>query len=250
MSAPSPALRLLALYPEQMNIYADRGNVIFLQRRCQWRGLGFEYAAAGRGEAFDPGAHDLIYIGGGQDRDQRAVAADLVASKRESIAAAIDDGAAVLAVCGGYQLLGESYELDEEKIAGLGIADLRTVREHGPRLIGNVAIETEVGGSKRVLAGFENHGGRTYLGDSATPLGRVLDGHGNNGGDGLEGVRLQNAFGTYLHGPLLPKNAWLADELIALAIERRTGSRPELEPLDDAFEQAAHSSARAAAAAG
>ena len=248
--SPAPALRLLALYPEQMNIYADRGNVIFLQRRCEWRGLGFEYAAAGPGESFDPGAHDLIYIGGGQDRDQRAVAADLVDSKREAIAAAIDDGAALLAVCGGYQLLGESYELDEERIAGLGIADLRTVREHGPRLIGNVAIETEVGGSKRVLAGFENHGGRTYLGDSATPLGRVLDGHGNNGGDGLEGVRLQNAFGTYLHGPLLPKNAWLADELIALAIERRTGSRPELEPLDDAFEDAAHASARAAAAAG
>jgi len=248
--SPGPALRLLALYPEQMNIYADRGNVIFLQRRCEWRGLGFEYAAAGPGESFDPGAHDLIYIGGGQDRDQRAVAADLVDSKREAIAAAIDDGAALLAVCGGYQLLGESYELDEEKIAGLGIADLRTVREHGPRLIGNVSIETEVGGAKRVLAGFENHGGRTYLGDSATPLGRVLDGHGNNGGDGLEGVRLQNAFGTYLHGPLLPKNAWLADELIALAIERRTGTRPELEPLDDAFEDAAHASARAAAAAG
>jgi CobQ-like glutamine amidotransferase family enzyme len=249
-SSVSPGLRLLALYPEQMNIYADRGNVIFLQRRCEWRGLGFEYAAAGPGESFDPGAHDLIYIGGGQDRDQRAVAADLVASKQNSVRAAIDDGAALLAVCGGYQLLGHSYELDEEKIAGLGIADLKTVREHGARLIGNVSIEVEVGGDKRVLAGFENHGGRTYLGEAATPLGRVIDGHGNNGRDGLEGVRLQNAFGTYLHGPLLPKNAWLADQLIALAIERRTGSRPELEPLDDAFENAAHASARAAAAAG
>jgi len=251
MSAgPSPTLRLLALYPEQMNIYADRGNVIFLQRRCEWRGLGFEYAAAGPGESFDPGAHDLIYIGGGQDRDQRAVAADLVASKERAMREAIGDGAALLAVCGGYQLLGESYELGEEKIAGLGIADLRTVREHGPRLIGNVAIEAEIGDAKRVLAGFENHGGRTYLGKDATPLGRVLDGHGNNGGDGLEGVRLGNAFGTYLHGPLLPKNAWLADELIALAIERHTGSRPQLEGLDDELEDAAHASARAAAAAG
>ncbi len=245
--APSPTLRLLALYPEQMNIYADRGNVIFLERRCRWRGIGFEYAGVGPGESFDPAAHDLIYIGGGQDRDQRAVAADLVAGKREPIAAAVGDGAALLAVCGGYQLLGDSYELGEETIEGLGLADLRTVREAGPRLIGNVAIEVEVDGSKHVLAGFENHGGRTYLGSSATPLGRVLDGHGNNGSDGLEGVRVGNAFGTYLHGPLLPKNAWLADHLIALALERRTGTRPELEPLDDALEDAAHAGARAAA---
>jgi lipid II isoglutaminyl synthase (glutamine-hydrolysing) len=248
MSAPTQGLRLLALYPEQMNIYADRGNVIFLQRRCEWRGLGFEYAASGPGERFDPGGHDLIYIGGGQDRDQRSVAADMLRSKREAIAAAIDDGAALLAVCGGYQLLGESYELGSEKIAGLGLADLRTVREPGPRLIGNVAIEVNVGNGKRTLAGFENHGGRTYLGPGATPLGRVISGHGNNGGDPYEGVSFANAIGTYLHGPLLPKNAWLADHLIGLAIERRTGTRPELEPLDDAFEQAAHESARAAAA--
>ncbi len=247
--APSPTLRLLALYPEQMNIYADRGNVIFLERRCRWRGIGFEYAGVGPDESFDPAAHDLIYIGGGQDRDQRAVAADLVVRKRESIAAAVGDGAALLAVCGGYQLLGHSYELGEETIAGLGLADLRTVRGVGPRLIGNVAIEVEVDGAVRVLAGFENHGGRTYLGPAATPLGRVLDGHGNNGSDGLEGVRVGNAFGTYLHGPLLPKNAWLADHLIALALERRTGTRPELAPLDDALEDAAHAGARAAAAA-
>lgn len=250
MSAPQTGLRLLALYPEQMNIYADRGNVIFLQRRCEWRGLGFSYAAAGPGERFDPGAHDLIYIGGGQDRDQRAVAADLVASKREALTEALGDGAALLAVCGGYQLLGHDYELGDERIAGLGLADLKTVREPGPRLIGNVAIRVDVDGRDHVLAGFENHGGRTYLGPEATPLGRVIDGHGNNGSDGLEGVRFGNAFGTYLHGPLLPKNAWLADHLIALAIERRTGSRPELEPLDDSFEDAAHASARAAAAAG
>jgi CobQ-like glutamine amidotransferase family enzyme len=249
VSAPSPTLRLLALYPEQMNIYADRGNVIFLQRRCEWRGIGFSYAAAGPGESFDPAAHDLIYIGGGQDRDQRSVAADLVASKEQAVREAIGDGAALLAVCGGYQLLGESYELGDETIAGLGIADLKTVREAGPRLIGNVAIEVEIEpGRKRVLAGFENHGGRTYLGADATPLGRVLNGFGNNGGDGLEGVRLANAFGTYLHGPLLPKNAWLADELIALALERRSGARPDLEPLDDSFEDAAHAGARAAAA--
>ena len=247
MRRGGPGLRLLALYPEQMNIYADRGNVIFLQRRCEWRGLGFSYAASGPGESFDPAAHDLIYIGGGQDRDQRAVARDMLASKREAIAAALDDGAALLAVCGGYQLLGHSYELRTETIAGLGLADLETVREPGPRLIGNVAIEVELDGTKRTLAGFENHGGRTYLGPDATPLGRVLSGHGNNGGDPHEGVRFANAIGTYLHGPLLPKNAWLADHLIGLAIGRQTGSVPDLEPLADELEDAAHACARAAA---
>jgi lipid II isoglutaminyl synthase (glutamine-hydrolysing) len=240
-------LRVLALYPDQMNIYADRGNIVFLERRCEWRGIGFSYAGAGPGDSVDPAAHDLFYIGGGQDRDQRAVAADMAATKRESLAAAADDGAVLLAVCGGYQLLGHSYQLGEETLPGLGIADLETVREEGPRLIGNVTIETELGGAHRVLAGFENHGGRTHLGPDATPLGTVLSGFGNNGNDGLEGVRRDNVIGTYLHGPLLPKNVWLADRLIALALGRRYGSPPELEPLDDELEQAAHRSARAAA---
>jgi len=240
-------LRVLSLYPEQMNIYADRGNIVFLRRRCEWRGIGFAHAGAGPGDRVDPSSHDLLYIGGGQDRDQRMVAADMVESKREALATAVGDGAALLAVCGGYQLLGHSYQLGEEKLPGLGIADLETVREPGQRLIGNVAIEVDLGGGPRVLAGFENHGGRTYLGPEATPLGRVLEGFGNNGRDGLEGVRRDNLIGTYLHGPLLPKNAWLADHLIATALERRYGSKPELEPLDDAFESAAHESARAAA---
>jgi hypothetical protein len=240
-------LRLLALYPEQMNIYADRGNILFLRRRCEWRGIGFSQAGAGPGEPVDPAAHDLFYIGGGQDRDQRAVAADLVASKRGDLAAAVESGAVLLAVCGGYQLLGHSYQLGAEKLPGLGLADLETVREAGPRLIGNVAIEVDLGPGPRLLAGFENHGGRTYLGPGVQPLGRVVAGHGNNGADGLEGVRRHNLIGTYLHGPLLPKNAWLADHLIAVALERRYGARPDLEPLDDAFEAAAHTSARAAA---
>jgi lipid II isoglutaminyl synthase (glutamine-hydrolysing) len=240
-------LRVLSLYPEQMNIYADRGNILFLQRRCEWRGIGFEWRGAGPGETVDPGAHDLFYIGGGQDRDQRAVAADMVDTKRATLAAAVEDGAALLAVCGGYQLLGESYQLGEETLPGLGLADLRTVREEGPRLIGNVAIETGLGGEKRLLAGFENHGGRTYLGPAARPLGRVVKGHGNNGGDGFEGVWEHNMVGTYLHGPLLPKNAWLADHLIELALERRYGTRPTLDPLPDALESAAELSARTAA---
>jgi CobQ-like glutamine amidotransferase family enzyme len=242
-------LRVLALYPEQMNIYADRGNIVFLRRRCEWRGIGFAHATAGPGETFDPTAHDLIYIGGGQDRDQELVAEDMLRTKRDALAGAVGDGAAVLAVCGGYQLLGHSYQLEGRRIAGLGIVDLETVREPGPRLIGNVAIESTLGPSDTPLeiAGFENHGGRTYLGDGTQPLGRVIAGHGNNGKDGFEGVRSGNLVGTYLHGPLLPKNAALADRLIALALARREGAEPELAPLDDALESAAHESARAAA---
>ncbi|HEY5052406.1 MAG TPA: glutamine amidotransferase [Solirubrobacterales bacterium] len=240
-------LRVLALYPEQMNIYADRGNIVFLRRRCEWRGIDFAYTAAGPGETVDPSAHDLFYIGGGQDRDQRMVAADMVESKREALSSAVDDHAVLLAVCGGYQLLGHSYQLGDDKLPGLGLADLETVREPGDRLIGNVAIEVELGQGPRLLAGFENHGGRTYLAADAHPLGKVVKGFGNNGKDGQEGVHRDNLFGTYLHGPLLPKNAWLADYLIALALERRYGAHPELAPLDDGFEAAAHESARAAA---
>jgi CobQ-like glutamine amidotransferase family enzyme len=244
------ALRLLALYPEQMNIYADRGNILFLQRRCEWRGIPFDYAAAGPGDGFDPAEHDLIYIGGGQDRDQVLVAEDMLRTKRDSIASAVDDGAALLAVCGGYQLLGHRYQLGDLSITGLGIADLETVRETGPRLIGNVSIEVDLGQGPRVLAGFENHGGRTHLGPTAESLGRVLHGHGNNGRDRYEGVKRDNLIGTYLHGPLLPKNAWLADRLIALAVGRRTGSQPELEPLGDELETSAHESALRAASSG
>ncbi|MFL5906000.1 MAG: type 1 glutamine amidotransferase [Solirubrobacterales bacterium] len=240
-------VRVLALYPEQMNIYADRGNILFLQRRSEWRGIPFRYTAAGPGEGFDPGEHDLIYIGGGQDRDQVLVAEDMLGSKREAISSAVEDGTAMLAVCGGYQLLGHRYELGDRSVPGLGIADLETVRVPGPRLIGNVDIEVDLDGGPRVLAGFENHGGRTHLGPGAEPLGRVLHGHGNNGRDGQEGVKRLNLIGTYLHGPLLPKNAWLADHLIALAVERRSGSRPTLEPLDDELEAAAHAAALRAA---
>lgn len=240
-------LRLLSLYPEQMNIYADRGNIFFLRRRCEWRGIRFALSTAGPGDPVDPAAHDFLYIGGGQDRDQRMVAEDLVASKRGDLAAAVESGAVMLAVCGGYQLLGGSYQVGEETLPGLGLVDIETVREPGPRLIGNIAIEADLGPGPRLLAGFENHGGRTYLGPGVQALGRVVAGHGNNGADRLEGVRRHNLIGTYLHGPLLPKNAWLADHLIALALERRYGARPRLEPLDDRFEAAAHESARAAA---
>ena len=244
----SATLRVCSLYPELMNIYADRGNIAVLRARCEWRGLGFELAASSLGEGIDPAAHDLFYMGGGQDRDQAAVARDMVATKRDSMHAAADRGAVVLAVCGGYQLLGSSYQMEDAELPGIGLVDLRTVREPGERLIGNCAIESDLGGGTRegggarIVAGFENHGGRTYLGAGETPLGRVLSGHGNNGKDGHEGVRKGNVIGTYLHGPLLPKNVWLADRLIELALGL------ELEPLpDDSMEHAAHMSARRAA---
>jgi hypothetical protein len=234
-------LRVCALYPELMNIYADRGNTAVLRARCEWRGLGFELAASSVGEPLNPDEHDLFYIGGGQDRDQVAVAQDMVRTKREALHAAAARGAVVLAVCGGYQLLGHSYVLDGDELPGIGIVDLRTVREPGPRLIGNCAIEADLGTGPRVIAGFENHGGRTYLGEGERPLGRVLKGHGNNDRDGFEGVHRRNVIGTYLHGPLLPKNVWLADRLIERALDT------ELEPLPDRFEEAAHASARQAA---
>ena len=246
---PETTLRVCALYPDLMNIYADRGNLLFLQRRCEWRGLAFELAGASFEDSLDPDAHDLFYLGGGQDRDQAPCAQDLAEHKREPLHAAAARGAVVFAVCGGYQLLGHGYELGEERLPGVGLVDLETRREPGERLIGNVAIEVALdgdAGETRTLAGFENHGGRTYLGD-AQPLGRVLKGHGNNGRDGFEGVHggaHGTVIGTYLHGPLLPKNAWLADWLIATA----TGA--QLEPLDDSFEDAAHAAARRAAGLG
>ena len=237
-------LRLLSLYPDQMNIYADRGNIIFLEQRCHWRGIDFEVTRCGTGETFDPVDFDLIYMGGGQDRDQQLVASDLVATKRQSLVRAKEDGAVILGVCGGYQLLGNSYQLADEVIEGLGLVDLKTLREPGARLIGPVAITVNLDGTDRNIAGFENHGGRTYLGPETMPLGRVESGHGNNGKDGFEGVREGNLIGTYLHGPLLPKNSWLADHLIKLALEHHHGATIELDPLDDRFEDAAHETAR------
>jgi CobQ-like glutamine amidotransferase family enzyme len=260
-----------ALYPDLMNIYADRGNLIVLERRCAWRGIGFELAACGLGERLDADAHELFYIGGGQDRDQRLCAQDLIETKRDALHAAAARDAVVLGVCGGYQLLGHSYTLGEEEIPGVGLLDVRTVREDGPRLIGNVAIDvsldgqTDTGrdssragsaasagkafkgaasGGVRVLAGFENHGGRTYLGAGQQPLGRVLAGHGNDGRSGVEGARTESTIGTYLHGPLLPKNVWFADWLIARALGIDPG---ELAPLEDEIERQTHLSARRAA---
>jgi lipid II isoglutaminyl synthase (glutamine-hydrolysing) len=245
---PSPVLRVCALYPDLLNIYADRGNLLVLERRCAWRGIEFELTGSGLGEPLDPDKHDIVYIGGGQDRDQRLCAEDLLARKRESLHATAARGAIVLGVCGGYQLLGHAYAVGAEQIEGAGLLDVRTVRDPGPRLIGNVAIEVTLDGKAdpgpRVLAGFENHGGRTHLGANADPLGRVIKGYGNDGHSGYEGARDGNTIGTYLHGPLLPKNAWFADWLIATALQIDPA---ELKPLDDTLEREAHQSARRAA---
>ncbi|HMD57657.1 MAG TPA: glutamine amidotransferase [Solirubrobacteraceae bacterium] len=249
--APSgaPTLRACALYPDLMNIYADRGNLLVLERRCAWRGIGFQLSASSLGERLDGEAHDLYYLGGGQDRDQRLCAQDLIATKREALQRAAERGAVVLGVCGGYQLLGHSYTLEDEEIPGVGLLDVHTVREPGPRLIGNVAIDTSRAlgagpGSTRVLAGFENHGGRTRLQPGQEPLGRVLRGYGNDGHTGMEGAIAGNTLGTYLHGPLLPKNSWFADWLIVAALGDR---ERELAPLDDGLEAAAHADALRAA---
>ena len=235
---PRGDLAGLRALPELMNIYADRGNIAVLRARCEWRGMGFELAGPTVGEPLDPGAHDLFYIGGGQDRDQAAVAHDMTEGKNEATARRADRGAVVLGRVRRLPAAGPQLR-DGRR----GAARRRPGRPaHGARedgrLIGNCAIEADLGTGPRVIAGFENHGGRTYPG-RAEPLGRVLKGHGNNGADGFEGVRRGNVIGTYLHGPLLPKNVWLADRLIELALGI------ELEPLDDELEEAAHVSREA-----
>jgi CobQ-like glutamine amidotransferase family enzyme len=227
------------LYPDYLNIYADRGNIAVLERRAAWRGIGFDYRTIGLGDEVNPDEHDLYYVGGGQDREQALIAPDL-ATKGGRLREAVEAGAAFLAVCGGYQLLGRFYrDRSGAELPGIGLLPHYTVAGER-RMIGDVLLECELEpGQQRTLAGFENHAGRTYLDDGAEPLGRVVAGFGNNGDDGLEGSRVGNALGTYLHGPLLPRNPWLADWLIARALARRLGNPPDLEPLPDDFESSA-----------
>jgi lipid II isoglutaminyl synthase (glutamine-hydrolysing) len=239
-------LRLGHLYPLAMTIYGDAGNVCTLRRRAEWRGIEMEVVPVEAGPA-ELEACDLLFIGGGQDRDQSAVFADFAAHKRTSLARAVDGGVAVLAVCGGYQLLGHDYvDADGRVLQGLGLLDLRS-RAGDDRWIGNVIVEADpgMGLDEPRLVGFENHGGRTRLGPGLRPLGRVVVGGGNNGEDGGEGVVDGRVVGTYLHGSLLPKNPALADWLLAAAVAHRDGlaDPPRLAPLDDALETAAHARA-------
>ena len=229
------------LYPDYLNIYADRGNIAVLARRAAWRGHDLEVRAVGVGEELERGEHDLLYVGGGQDREQALVARDL-AAKREQLLAAVETGASVLAVCGGYQLLGRFYRFaDGEELPGVGLFPLHTIAGER-RMIGDILLECDFApGGKRTLAGFENHAGRTYLDVDAQPLGRVVAGFGNDGRSGYEGCRVGRAVGTYLHGPLLPRNPWLADWLLEQALAHAAGVEPTaLEPLPDELEQNAH----------
>ena len=244
-------IRVAHLYPDYLNIYADRGNMAVLRRRAEWRGHELEITGLGMADSIVAGAHDLFYIGGGQDREQLLVAADL-SSKAEPLIAAVEEGCALLAVCGGYQLLGRRYRgFHGEEMPGVGLLPLETVAGEG-RLIGNVLLECEVEpGLRRTLAGVENHAGRTLLDPRARPLGRVVCGYGNDGESGWEGCRLKGAVGTYLHGPLLPRNPWLADWLLARALAHRSGGEPTaLEPLLDELEAGAHAVSAGRAQAG
>jgi CobQ-like glutamine amidotransferase family enzyme len=234
-------LRLAHLYSKMMNIYGDRGNILCLERRCRERGIDFQVSELGLGDKLKVKNYDMVFIGGAQDREQRRVAEDLVKVKGKALREAVDKGLTLLAVCGGYQLLGRYYRTAEgEELPGVGVFDLWT-RHPGPsarRFIGNVVVEWR----GETIVGFENHGGRTYLGTGLEPLGRVVTGFGNNGEDGNEGAMYRNAYGTYLHGSLLPKNPRFADHLIATALRRRHRDI-ELPPLDDRVEEMAHAAA-------
>ncbi len=231
-------LKICHLYPDVLNLYGDRGNILCLRRRLEWRGLGFSLTELPLGGGDALGAFDLVFIGGGQDFEQTVLLEDLRRGRGADIRSAVEDGMPFLCVCGGYQLLGRSYRTaDGQECPYIGALDLYTLGSED-RLIGNYVfqLEPEDGGS--LVIGFENHGGRTYLGSGVRPLGRVRKGYGNNGEDGTEGARYKNVFGTYSHGPLLPKNPAFCDRLLACALERKYG-RADLEPLEDAAEEAA-----------
>jgi lipid II isoglutaminyl synthase (glutamine-hydrolysing) len=233
-------LRLAHLYPKLMNIYGDRGNIIALRRRCEARGIDFEVTELELGNRFDPHAYEMAFIGGAQDVEQRRVAEDFRNVKGPDLRHAVENGLVLLAVCGGYQLAGRFYRgAAGDELPGAGIFDLHTVHPgtQAKRFIGNVVVEWD----NTTLVGFENHGGRTYLGDNAKPLARIIAGNGNNG-DGWEGAVYRNAFGTYLHGSLLPKNPRFADHLVALAVGLRNDI-VSLDPLDDMVENEAHAEA-------
>jgi CobQ-like glutamine amidotransferase family enzyme len=233
-------IRVGHLYPDYLNIYADRGNIAVLERRAALRGHELTVQAIGVGDPVEPGAHDLLYIGGGQDREQLLIAPDL-AGKGDAIREAVAGGAALLAVCGGYQLLGRGYRgRDGAFMPGAGLFGHETIAGT-TRMIGDVLLDCELEpGVRRPLAGFENHAGRTLLDVGAEPLGRVVHGFGNDGESGFEGCRLGRAIGTYLHGPLLPRNPWLADWVLSQALAHASGGdAPTLPELPDELEREA-----------
>lgn len=238
---PEYKLRIAHLYARQLNLYGDRGNIICLTERCRARRIAAEVDELGLGENIDPSSYDLLFVGGGQDKEQQQVSQDLSQTKGDAIQEAVESGAVMLAVCGGYQLMGHYYrDADGTELPGLGILDIHTTHpgHRNQRCIGNLVARWEGG----LLAGFENHGGLTYLGEGARPLAKVVRGYGNNGNDGTEGARYKNLFGTYLHGSFLPKNPHFADYLLHLALSKRYPDIT-LAPLNDTYEWSAHRAA-------
>jgi CobQ-like glutamine amidotransferase family enzyme len=233
-------LRLGHLYPELMSTYGDRGNILALLRRAEWRGIDLRVEGLGLGDRLDPASYDLYFFGGGQDREQGVVAADLVTHKGAALRDAVEAGAVVLAVCGGYQLLGREFRTHSgDVLPGIGVLDAWTVAGER-RNIGNVVVRCPWDAERRTLVGFENHSGKTYLGPGCAPLGLVEVGAGNNGEDGTEGGIYRDVYACYLHGSLLPKNPWFADHLLRRALVRRYGADAPFPPLDDRLEEAAH----------
>ena len=232
-------LKICHLYPDVLNLYGDGGNILCMKRRLLWRGIGAELTKLPIGAAGSLAGYDLVFIGGGQDFEQQVLLEDLHRGRDREIRAAVEDGVVFLTICGGYQMMGHYYEtFDGLRCDFIGALDLVTVGGK-KRMIGNYKFlcTPEAGGS--TVVGFENHSGRTRLGVGLAPLGKVLAGYGNNGEDGTEGAHYKNTFGTYSHGPVLPKNPAFCDLLLAAALERKYG-RSELAPLDDAAETAAH----------
>ena len=222
------------LYPDLLNLYGDRGNIQCMVMRCRWRGIDAEVKEYRLQDTVDLSGTDIVLLGGGSDREQQIVCTRLQ-DIREELRAYVEDGGTVLAVCGGYQLLGHYYDTPEGRMAGLSLADLYT--EQGePRLISNIILKNEE--FPYEIAGFENHGGRTWIGENR-PFGKVAYGFGNNGEDGTEGILYKNVTGTYLHGPLLPKNPHVCDRILKSALERKYGVR-ELAALDDTQEREAN----------
>lgn len=234
-------IRICHLFPETLNLYGDRGNVLCMQKRLQWRGIDCKVEALHAGEHRNLSGYDLFFMGGGQDFEQEVLLRDLQGDTGREIRAAIEDGRTFLCICGGYQILGSHYEtMDGQFCRFLGAIDLYT-KGGSRRLIGNYAYRLEGQDAETIVVGFENHSGRTFLGSGVHPLGHVLKGYGNNGQDRTEGVRYRNVFGTYSHGPVLPKNPELCDLILESAVERRYGIA-ELQPLEDCFERTAHES--------
>lgn len=223
------------LYPDLLNLYGDRGNIQCLMKRCQWRGIEAETIAYEMGDTIDFGRLDIVLLGGGSDREQMLVCEKLKEIQKD-FKAYVENNGVVIAICGGYQLLGNYYKTDQGMLKGLELVDMYTEQEEG-RLISNIVLQSDL--FEMPVVGFENHGGRTCIKDNQ-PLGKVLYGSGNDGRSGSEGVVYKNVIGTYLHGPLLPKNPQLADWLILQALRKKYGDQVELAPLDDSQEREAN----------